>query len=118
MKKFAALCLLLLSLLTLTACADRYEKKLIGSWAGNGTLDVKGIDTPFEYAERITFSEGNVAIIVGTGGDESIVLGWSASDDTLTFNGEELSWGTPYTRKGDTLIIGTGNDDAVFTRIP
>ena len=116
MKKFAALCLLL-SLLTLTACGN-YEKKLIGSWKGDGTLDVKGIDTPFEYAERITFSEGNVAIIVGMGRDESIVLGWSASDDTLTFNGEDLSWGTPYTRKGDTLIIGRGDDEAVFTRIP
>ena len=69
-----------------------------------------------EYAERTSFADDNTVLVEGEGA--SIELRWSASDDTLTFNGTEISWGVPYTRKGDTFVIGTGNDDAVFTRIP
>ena len=51
-----------------------------------------------------------------TVGEEKIQFKYSMTDDTLTLNGDELTWGVLYKVTGNTLSIKTGDSDAAFTK--
>ena len=101
-----------LSLLLLCSCS--YESKIIGTWSGDGTLDMMGMHAPFEFATQWVFNADGPAVV--TVGEEEIQFKYSMTDDTLTLNGDELTWGVLYKITGNTLSIKTGNSDAAFTK--
>ena len=78
-----------LTLLLLCACS--YGSKIVGTWSGDGTLDIKGMHAPFEFATQWVFRTDGTAVV--TVGEEEIKFKYSMTDDTLTLNGEELTWG-------------------------
>lgn len=101
-----------LTLLFLCACS--YESKIVGTWSGDGTLDMKGMNAPFEFAAQWVFNADGTVIV--TVGEEEIQFKYSMTDDTLTLNGDELTWGVLYKITGNTLSIETGDSDATFTK--
>ena len=52
-----------------------------------------------------------------TVGEETAVFRYSVTDDTLTLNDGELSWGVLYEVNGDTFCVETGSGPAVFTKV-
>ena len=102
-----------LTLLLLCACS--YGSKIVGTWSGDGTLDMKGMHAPFEFATQWVFRTDGTAVV--TVGEEEIKFKYSMTDDTLTLNGEELTWGILYKITGNTLSIETGNALATFQKI-
>ena len=102
-----------LTLLLLCACS--YKSKIVGTWSGDGTLDMKGMNAPFEFATQWVFQSDRTVVV--TVGEEEIQFKYSMTDDTLTLNGEELTWGIRYKITGNTLSIETGNTTATFQKI-
>jgi len=87
---------------------------LVGSWYGNGTFDILGIDAPFEFATELEFNEdGTLDVTVN---DETTTYKYSATDDTITIQGEDMSWGVYYTLKVTSLNLKTGSDFSTFTK--
>lgn len=92
-----------------------HESSLVGTWQGDGSLDMAAMEAPYEFATQWIFdNEGNVVVKVG---EEEVEFKYSATDDTLTLNGSEMSWGVLYEVKGKQLTIDTGGDKAVFKKI-
>lgn len=105
--------------LSLCACGN-HQKKLVGTWAGNGDLDILGSETPFEFAQQWTFrDDGTAVVLVDSEPVEFSIYRVSDDGDTLTLimDGSETSWGILYQIKGDTLSIKTGSGYAEFTRV-
>lgn len=102
-----------ISLVLLCSCS--HESSLIGTWNGDGSLDMLGMEAPYEFATQWIFDEeGTVIVKVG---EEELEFKYSATDDTLTLNGGEMSWGVLHTVKGKTLSIETGDGAAAFTKV-
>ena len=76
---------------------------------------MKGMHAPFEFATQWVFRTDGTAVV--TVGEEEIKFKYSMTDDTLTLNGEELTWGILYKITGNTLSIETGNALATFQKI-
>jgi len=112
-RSLLAVMIICLNLLILSSCGG--EAKLTGTWQGDGSLDMLGMEAPWEYATQWVFrADGTVSVTVG---EETVDFRYSTTDDTLTLNGEELSWGVLYRVKQDTLSIETGDGTAVFTKM-
>ena len=112
--RHAAVLILGFSLLLLCSCS--YESKFVGTWVGDGTLDVRGGVTSYEYATQFVFRSDGTATATVNGNE--VQYQYSASDDSLTLREEGVgSHGMPYTIKGNTLTITTGGGSyAVFTK--
>ena len=106
--------ILCLGLMLLCACS--YESKFVGTWAGDGTLDVRGGVTSYEYATQFVFRSDGTATATVNGTD--VHFQYSASDDSLTLREDGVgSHGMPYTISGNTLRIKTGGESyAEFTK--
>ncbi|MBR5534246.1 MAG: hypothetical protein IKU62_05310 [Ruminiclostridium sp.] len=118
MKKLSltfATILTCLSLVPLSGCMRSiYEGKAVGVWEGDGSLNLSGITAPFEHATQLEFhSDGTVEATVD---GQEFSFRYSMTDDTLTINGEEESWGLLYEIKGDTLTLGSSDHAAAFTK--
>ena len=101
------------SLMLLCACS--HESKFVGTWAGDGTLDVRGGVTSYEHATQFVFRSDGTATSTVNGNE--VHFQYSASDDSLTLREDGVgSHGMPYTIKGNTLTITTGGEPAVFTK--
>ena len=115
MKRYTSLIsafIMCLSLILLSSCSP--SSKLTGTWQGDGSLDMLGMEAPYEFATQLIFnSESTLIVKVG---DEEAEFKYSATDDTLTINGDEMSWGVRYKVSGKTLSIETGNGSAIFTK--
>lgn len=101
------------SLILLGSCSP--DDKLVGTWQGDGSLDLLGMEAPYEFATQWIFTEDGTAIV--NVGEEELEFKYSATDDTLTLNGGEMSWGVLYRVKGKTLSIETGDGAAAFTKV-
>lgn len=103
---------------SLCACGN-HQQEIVGTWVGNGDLDMLGSETPFEFAQQWTFrDDGTAVVIVDSKPVEFTTYRVSADGDTLTLimDGSETSWGVVYHIKDDTLSIKTGSGYAEFTR--
>jgi len=102
--------------LALLLCGCSREAKVVGTWVSCGTPDIKGSDFAFKRADQWTFTEEGTALVTVDG--ETTEYGYSLSDDTLTLNGETISYGVRYKLKGDTFSIYTGGGGyADFERV-
>ena len=109
-KLLAGLCALAAML---CLCACRYEAKAVGTWQGSGRIDVLCLDDP--VTELVFSEDGTLVIQTEKGGTE---YGYSMSDDTLTINGDGISYGVRYSIKRDELRIRSGGGtEAVFARV-
>lgn len=113
MKKRIQLLICLGSLLLLLCSCDP-AAKAVGTWQSDGTLEILGGTAPFEHADQLIFRQNGTAA-AAVGADE-IEFTYSMTDDTLTLSDGSLSWGVPYTLKGNTLSIGSGDGYAIFTK--
>ena len=116
MKRFirliviSAICLVLAAL-----CACSHEARLVGTWQGDGPLDISATEAPYEFATKMVFSSDGTVLITVDGYETQ--YGYHATDDTLTLNGGDMSYGILYSLSGRTLTIYTGgNTSAQFTR--
>ena len=120
MKRFLSLILLALTLsLLLTSCGTPQEK-LVGTWVGNGDLDILGLEAPFEFASQWTFRDDGTAVaIVDSTPVEFSTYRTSADGDTLTLimDDSETGCGIGYKIKGDVLLIQMGKSYAEFTKV-
>lgn len=91
-----------------------YGLTVVGSWYGDGTFDITGIDAPFEFATKLEFNENGTLEV--TTNDSLATYQYSMTEDTLTIQGEDRSWGVYYTVKGTSLNLKTGNDFSTFTK--
>ena len=101
------------SLILLGSCSP--DSKLVGTWQGDGSLDMMGMEAPYEFVTKWAFDESGQAI--ATVEEAEIAFKYSATDDTITLNDGEMSWGVRYSVKGKTLSIETGDGAAVFTKM-
>ena len=92
-----------------------HASKLVGTWQGDGTLDMLEMEAPYEFAAQWAFGKDGTAEV--TVGEETAVFRYSVTDDTLTLNDGELSWGVLYAVNGDTFCVETGSGPAVFTKV-
>ena len=96
----------------LSSCG--HASKLVGIWQGDGTLDMLEMEAPYEFATQWVFhKDGTTEVTVG---EETAVFQYSVTNDTLTLNDGELSWGVLYEVDGDTFSVETGSGPAVFTK--
>ena len=91
-----------------------YSMTLVGSWYGDGTFDILGVDTPFEFATKLEFNENGT--LEATVNDESTTYQYSATDDTITIQHGDMSWGVNYIVNGTSLNLKTGSDFSTFTK--
>ncbi|MBQ4574109.1 MAG: hypothetical protein IJA85_02835 [Clostridia bacterium] len=114
-KRMMRLCILMLTLIMFTSCG--YEKKIVGTWVGEGYFDSHGEDVPFEYVEQLTFTDDGSGYALGEGKQTNFT--YKLTDDTLTliFEELELAWGRQYEIHNDTLTVGAGEHSSVFTKI-
>jgi len=104
---------LLLGLAMLCSCS--HEARLVGTWQGDGTLDMISTEVPYEFATKMVFSSDGTAVITVDGYETQ--YGYHATDDTITLNGGDMSYGFDYSLSGRTLTIYTGGStSAQFTR--
>lgn len=117
MKRITPLVIVLLCVFLLCSCGMKNALRsltLVGSWYGDGTFDILGVDAPFEFATELEFNEdGTLDVTVN---NETSAFKYSATDDTITIQGEDMSWGVYYTVKGTTLNLKTGSEFSVFTK--
>jgi len=117
MKRIKAFILILLCALLFSSCGMKNALRsltLVGSWYGDGTFDIVGVDAPFEFSTELEFNEdGTLEVTVN---DETSTYKYSATDDTITIQGEDLSWGVYYTVKGTTLSLKSGSDYSTYTK--
>ncbi len=113
-KQTASLILVVLSFILLTSCG--YEKKLIGTWVGEGYFDSHGEEVPFEYVEQLTFTDDGSGYALSDG--KHVNFTYKLTDDTLTLVFEEIefAWGRQYEVHNDTLTIGSGSHSSVFKK--
>ena len=113
-KVFATI---LLCTLLFSSCGMKNSLRgltLVGSWCGDGTFDILGLDAPFEFATELKFNkDGTLDVTVN---DETTTYKYSANDDTIAIQGEDMGWGVYYTVKGTSLNLKTGSDFSTFTR--
>ena len=95
-------------------CGCSREAKMVGTWVSSGAADVGG-GLDFARATQWTFTEEGTVTVVLDG--EAEEYRYSMSDDTLTLNGEEISYGMRYELKGDTFSLHTGSGRADFERM-
>lgn len=109
MKRKLWIVLLLVLCLLLSGCS--LESRLVGQWESGGTLEVRGTQTPFDYAIRLEFREDGTGSVTTSGGVTAFE--YRATDDTLTMDFEEISHGVGASVKGDRLTI----NGTAFTRV-
>ena len=114
MKKNRILCLLLaaVTLVLLLGSCNQVAKnrdKLIGTWEGDGTLELwrmemeLGKELPFDYVKILHFSADGSGYL--SNGEERMEFTYKLTDDTLTFQFPEIGMGRPYKFTGDTLVV-------------
>ena len=114
MKKNRILCLLLaaVTLVLLFGSCNQVAKnrdKLIGTWEGDGTLELLsmemelGEELPVDYVEILHFSADGSGYL--SNGEERMEFTYKLTDDTLTFQFPEIAMGRPYQFTGDTLLV-------------
>lgn len=117
MKKIKSFAIILLCTLLFSSCGIKNALRsltLVGSWHGDGAFDILGVDAPFEFATELEFNEdGTLDVTVN---DDTTTFKYSATDDTITIQGEDMSWGVYYTVTGTTLNLKTGSDFSAFTK--
>ena len=90
----------------------RFEPVCSGCPFQSGSLS--GIDAPFEFATELEFNEdGTLEVTVN---DKTSTYKYSATDDTITVQGDDMSWGMYYTANGTTLSLKTGSEFSTFTK--
>ena len=87
---------------------------VVGSWYGDGTFDIIGVNTPFEFATKLDF-DINGTLTVTTESDTT-VYNYNTTDDTITIQGDDVSWGIYYEVAGENLKLKEGRDFSIFTR--
>jgi len=96
-----------------SALLTRPQQQIVGSWRGDGTLDVEG-ESPFDGAEAFDFSIDTVVVTVD---GEKKTYGYDVYPDAiptsliLKTNHEEFK--APFTLKEDILTV----DSAVFVKV-
>ena len=109
MKRFIRLIVVSAIFLALVAlCACSHEARLVGTWQGDGTLDVSATEAPYEFATEMVFSSDGTVVITVDGYETQ--YGYHATDDTLTLNGGDMSYGILYSLSHRTLTIYTGGN--------
>lgn len=96
-------------------CSCGNKSKIAGAWQGDGSLDMLGMDAPYEFATLMEFD--GMSTLVVTNDEGTIEFTYSMTDDTLTLSDGEMSWGVSYTIKGNTLSIKTGDGFAIFNKV-
>ena len=91
-------------------CGCSREARVVGTWVSSSAAGVSG-GLDFTRATQWTFTEEGTVTVVLDG--EAEEYRYSMSDDTLTLNGEEISYGMRYELKGDTLTF----DGAVYKKV-
>ena len=118
MRSRCALTLLcLVSCLLLCSCD--YEQRVVGTWVGDGTMDVPGLEAPIEFVHSWTFRKDGIAIAEKTtpeGNRYTEEFTYSMTDDTLGWSIDGISYALVYRLQGDTLILESGNGDEVFEK--
>lgn len=115
MKKNRILLLLLAAVtlvLLLGSCnvAERNRAKLIGTWEGDGTLELMGMEMelgkeiPFDYVEILHFASDGSGYM--SNGAERMEFTYKLTDDTLTFQFPEIAMGRPYKFTDNILLVG------------
>ena len=105
--------LLLTLCLLLSGCS--LESRLVGQWSGDGTLEVKGAQAPFDHAIHWEFRGDGTGSVTTSGGVTAFE--YRTTDDTLTLDFGEISHGIGAKVKGNTLIIDAGKTEYQFERV-
>ncbi len=114
MKKNRILSLILAALtlvLLLGSCnaAEQNRAKLVGTWEGDGTLDLMamemelGEEIPFDYVEILHFAADGSGYM--SDGVERMEFTYDLTDDTLSFRFPEIGMGLVYKFMDDLLTI-------------
>ena len=90
------------------------RQTVVGVWYGDNTFDIVGVYAPFEFATKLEF-EADGTLTVTTENDISTYK-YSTTDDTITIQGETVSWGVYYELNGEVLKIRTGGNFSAFTK--
>ena len=116
MKKILGLIAVLVICLGLFSLSPLSHKiKIIGTWQGDGSLDILGMEAPYEFADQRTFQADGSSVV--TVGENKVHFQYSMTDDTITLKTPELSWGIGYRINGSTLRIKTGDGYAEFVKV-
>ena len=112
-KRKIWIALLLTLCLLLSGCS--LGSKLVGQWDGDGTLTVKGMQTPFDHATGWEFREDGTGSVTTPSGVTTFE--YRTTDDTLTLDFGEISHGLGAKVKDNTLIIDAGRVEYRFVRV-
>lgn len=113
MKSRICIVLLLALCLLLSACG--LGPKLVGQWEGDGTLEVRGGETPFDHAVGWVFREDGTGTVTTPEG--TVAFDYRTTDDTLTLDFGEISHGFQVSVRGDRFTAELGRDVYTFTRV-
>ena len=86
------------------------DSGFVGTWVGDGTMDIMGLDHEIEFVHTWIFREDGTVTAEKTvnGAEETLEFEYKYTDDTLTFVQGDATCGIGYVLEGDTLTFRTG----------
>lgn len=111
--------ILIAAVVLLLLCSCDYERRVVGTWVGDGTMDILGMEAPIEFVHSWTFRADGTAVAEKRTSDGVLYteeFTYSMTDDTIGWSLDGISYALVYRIKGNTLMIETGNGDAVFEK--
>ena len=96
------------------------DSPLTGTWIGDGSMDIYGLDHEIEFVHTWTFRNDGTATAEKTldnGTEEVLDYNYKYTEDTLTFEKDGATCGIGYTIEDNVMTIRTGvKTYATFTR--
>ena len=122
-KKIIIIVLALLFLMIIGYCAFTHFNphfKLVGTWTGDGTLDLLG-DSPFDGALELTFHINRTGCVTTENGETIFTYDVRTRErweyDIITLDGGNgYNHGQMFIIKGRTLTILRDDGNVIFTR--
>ena len=122
-KRIIIIVLALLFLMIIGYCAFTHFNphfKLVGTWTGDGTLDLLG-DSPFDGAVELTFHINQTGCVITEEGETPFTYEvhpreHNAYDMITLTGGNGYTHGQRFIMEGRTLTILRDDDNVIFTR--
>lgn len=92
---------------------------IVGTWTGDGTMDVPNIPFPLEKATSLQFRANGTVImtyIASDGEKATITYPYSITADTITVVNRETSYGILFDVRGKDLLFGTKGELGIYRR--
>ena len=104
-----------------SAANEIVESPFIGTWVGDGTMDIFGLDHEIEFVRTWTFRSDGTATAEKTlddGTELVLEYNYKFTENTLTFEKDGATCGITYVLEGDNLsiLLDHRGNYAVFTR--